>query len=78
MSKIYQFFTNGKEIENSIDFNLINQTRENVVAMLELYNLNAEIENLSDVELFSLHNALIRVKLFQDTGKVLIESSFKN
>lgn len=77
MNKIYQFFSEIPEIVPKQD-DLFGEIESETTAMLDLFNLSIKnVENLSQNELFSLHNALIRVKYFQETGKVLTEKGLK-
>jgi hypothetical protein len=77
MNKIYQLFAEMPEIIVTQD-DLFGEIESKTIAMLELFNLSTKnVENLSQVELFSLYNALIRVKYFQETGKVLTEKGLK-
>jgi hypothetical protein len=77
MNKIYQFFADVPQTLVTQD-DLFGEIESKTIAMLELFNLSTKnVENLSQNELFSLHNALIRVKYFQETGKVLTEKGLK-
>jgi hypothetical protein len=77
MSKIYQFFSDTPQTLVVQD-DLFGQIESETIAMLELFNLKTKaVINLSQAELFTLHNALVRVKYFQETGKVLTDKNFK-
>jgi len=77
MSKIYQFFSDTPQTLVVQD-DLFGQIENETIAMLELFNLKAKaVVSLSQADLFTLHNALVRVRYFQETGKVLTEKGLK-
>jgi hypothetical protein len=77
MNKIYQFFAEMPETIATKD-DLFGEIESETTAMLDLFNLTTKnVVNLSQAELFTLHNALVRVKYFQETGKVLTEKGLK-
>lgn len=77
MNKIYQFFSEIPEIVPKQD-DLFGEIESETTAMLDLFNLTTKnVANLSQAELFTLHNALVRVKYFQETGKVLTDKNIK-
>ena len=77
MNKIYQFFAEMPQTFATQD-DLFGEIESETIAMLDLFNLTTKnVDNLSRAELFSLHNALIRVNYFQETGKVLPDKNFK-
>jgi hypothetical protein len=77
MNKIYQFFAEVPQTLVTQD-NLFGEIESKTIAMLELFNMEVRyVKHLTEKELFTLHNALIRVKYFQETGKVLNDKNFK-
>ena len=82
MTKIYDFFNHYenpcKAISEDEGYDTLSRAKNDTKAMLELFNLDtSKVYSLPEVELYSLHNALIRVKYFQETGKVLADKNIK-